>query len=318
MSQTVHAHDHLRDHAVHAAEAMSRADQRQRERRLWLAFALTTAFMLAEAIGGVWTGSLALIADAGHMFNDAIALGVAVFAARVAGRPADAKRSYGYGRIQVLAAFANAIGLIFIAAFIAIEAVRRLQEPVHILSGPMFAIAIGGLFVNVICLYLLSTARGRSLNIRSALAHVVGDFFGSLAAILAAGLVMWQGWNAADPILSILVAALIVAGTGSVLWESAHILLEGTPRHIDSDAVIAGLRKKIPAIADIHDVHIWSLDTDEPLITLHAVLHSGADQEVTLAAIQEQLAAAFRIHRATVQIEGGTCTARRTQLRAAR
>lgn len=316
MSQTTHAHDHLRAHVGPAD--MAKSDRLHHERRLWIAFALTTGFMLAEAIGGIWTGSLALLADAGHMFNDAIALGVAVFAARVAGRPADAKRSYGYGRIQVLAAFANAVGLIFIAIFIAIEAVRRLQEPVHILSGPMFAIAIGGLLVNLVCLWLLSTTRGRSLNVRSALAHVVGDFFGSLAAILAAGLVMWQGWNAADPILSIFVAGLIVVGAKNVLFESGHILLEGTPRHIDSDAVVAGLRKKVPAIADIHDVHIWSLDTDEPLITLHAVLHSGADREASLVAIQDHLAIAFRIHRATVQIEGGICTAGRTQLRAAR
>ncbi|MFO1187775.1 MAG: cation diffusion facilitator family transporter [Alphaproteobacteria bacterium] len=315
MSQTTHAHDHLRPHVAHAD--MTRPERRHHERRLWIAFGLTSAFMLAEAVGGVLTGSLALLADAGHMFNDAIALGVAVFAAR-GRRPADAKRSYGYARIQVLTAFANGVGLIFIAAFIGIEAVRRLEEPVHILSGPMFAIAVGGLFVNLICLWLLSTTRGKSLNIRSALAHVVGDFFGSLAAILAAGLVMWQGWNAADPILSIFVAALIIAGTGSVLWESAHILLEGTPRGLEAEAVIAALRKKIPAIADIHDVHIWSLDTDEPLITLHAVLHSGADREVALAAIQDHLAATFRIHRATVQIEGGTCTMRRAPLRAAR
>jgi cobalt-zinc-cadmium efflux system protein len=287
--------------------AGQRLDRRADERRLVIAFVLTAGFMVAEFAGGLWTGSLALIADSGHMLNDAFALGLAVVAARVASRPADSKRSYGYGRVQVLAAFTNAILLLLIAAAIGWAAVGRIMAPREILSGPMLAIACGGLVVNLIAFMLLRKSNGRNLNIRSALFHVAGDLFGSLAAMLAGVLIFFFGWSVADPILSILVAAMIAGSALTVLWESAHILLEGTPRDLSSEAVVAALRARFPGIIDVHDVHIWSLDSEEPLITLHAVLEKSADREATLAAVQEHLAAQFSLMRATIQIEGGEC-----------
>jgi cobalt-zinc-cadmium efflux system protein len=287
--------------------AGERHGRRADERRLAIAFVLTAGFMVAEFAGGLWTGSLALIADSGHMLNDAFALGLAVFAARVASRPADSKRSYGYGRIQVLAAFTNAILLILIAGAIGWAAIGRITAPRVILSGPMLAIACGGLAVNLIAFILLRKSNGRNLNIRSALFHVAGDLFGSLAAILAAVLILLFGWSVADPVLSIVVAATIAVSALTVLWESAHILLEGTPRDITSEKVVAGLRAQFPAITDIHHVHIWSLDSEEPLITLHAVLKEGADREAVLGALQEHLASAFGIVHATIQIEVGSC-----------
>jgi cobalt-zinc-cadmium efflux system protein len=284
-----------------------RHDRRADERRLVIAFVLTTGFMVAEFVGGLWTGSLALIADSGHMLNDAVALGIAVIAARVASRPADAKRSYGYGRIQILAAFTNSFLLILIAGAICWAGFSRIMAPREILSGPMLAIACGGLVVNLIAFILLRKANGHNLNIRSALFHVVGDLFGSLAAILAGVLLFFFDWSIADPVLSILVAVMIAVSASTVLWESAHILLEGTPRDLSSEKVVAGLRAKFPSIADIHHVHIWSLDSEEPIITLHAVLKEGADPEAALGALQEHLAKEFGLVHATIQIEVGSC-----------
>jgi cobalt-zinc-cadmium efflux system protein len=306
MTHTAHAHGTVARERGQSA-AGQRLDRGADERRLAIAFVLTAGFMIAEFGGGLWTGSLALIADSGHMLNDAFALGLAVFAVRVASRPADSKRSYGYGRVQVLAAFTNAILLIFIAGAICWAAIGRIMAPPEILSGPMLAIAFGGLVVNLIAFVLLRKSNGRNLNIRSALFHVVGDLFGSLAAILAAALILLFGWSVADPVLSIVVAVMIAVSAVAVLWESAHILLEGTPRDLSSETVVAALRAQFPAITDIHHVHIWSLDSEEPLITLHAVLKEGADREAVLGAIQEHLASQFGIVHATIQIEVGSC-----------
>jgi cobalt-zinc-cadmium efflux system protein len=281
--------------------------RRADERRLTIAFFLTAGFMFAEFGGGLWTGSLALLADAGHMLNDTVALGLAVGALRIAEKPPDAKRSYGYGRIQILAAFTNALLLCGIAIWIGWQAFGRLREPHAVLSGPMLAIAAGGLLVNLGALYLLRSSDRQNLNIRGALVHIAGDLIGSCAAILAALLILFFGWRVADPVLSLVVVAIILVSAISVIKESGHILLEGTPRGVSGEAVGAGLKAEIPEIEDVHHVHIWSLDSDETMITLHVVLRAGADREAALAAAQKHLAAQLGHVHATIQVESGVC-----------
>lgn len=307
MSQAVHTHRHPQVHGERHSALDHHRDRHADERRLAIAFVLTAGFMFAEFAGGLWTGSLALLADAGHMLNDTVALGLAVGALRLAQKPPDSKRSYGYGRIQILAAFTNALILIGIALWIAYEAIGRVQNPHVVLSRPMLAIAVGGLFVNLAAFYLLRASDRHNLNIRGALVHVFGDLIGSCAAILAAVLILWQGWQVADPILSLVVVAIIAYSAISVVKESGHILLEGTPHGLSGDALSAGLKAQIPEIADVHHVHIWSLDSDETMITMHVVLRDGADREAVLAAAQKQLAAELGPVHATIQIESGVC-----------
>ena len=212
MSSASHS-DHDHDHATGA--------------RLRWALVLTSVFMVLEVAAGFWSGSLALLADAGHMLTDSAALGLALFAVVVSRRPPDARRTYGYGRMRVLAAFINGLALLVIAAWIVIEAVRRLDSPVEILAGPMLAVAFAGFVVNVIV--YLTLRGGTDLNTRGAMAHVLGDLLGSVAAIAAAAIILATGWTRADPLLSIVVAALIVRTGWHVTRESGHALLEGSP-----------------------------------------------------------------------------------------
>ena len=302
-----HRHDHTHGHRHGAHVHPHLHDTSGDEKRLMAALVLTGGFMIAEFAGGLWTHSLALLADSGHMLNDTIALGLALIALRMSRRPADTKRSYGYGRLQIVTAFANAIILIVITLFISAEAVMRLFAPPHILSQPMLIIASLGLLVNLLCVFLLGRSDKHNLNIRSALTHVLGDLLGSIAAILAAALILVFGWAIADPILSLFVVAMIATSAWGVLYESAHILLEGTPRDINPDTVSAALRAEISAILDIHHVHIWSLDSNESVITLHLVLREGSDHESVLAAVQSQLSNRFGLNHATIQIESEVC-----------
>jgi cobalt-zinc-cadmium efflux system protein len=311
MTESLHAHRHVHAHDPAAASAAETHihihGRRSDEFRLGIAFVLTAVFMVVEGVGGLWTGSLALLADAGHMLNDTFALGLALFALRMADRPADRERSYGYGRLQVLAAFANAVLLIAIALFIAVEAGLRVLAPVNILPQPMLIIAGAGLVVNLIAFYLLGRSDRGNLNIRGALVHVTGDVAGSLAAIMASLLILFFGWRVADPILSLFVVALMAWTAASVLRESGHILLEGTPKGLNGETVAAALKAEFPAIANIHHVHIWSLDSEASVITLHLVLKDGENREAMLAAAQEHLARRFGLVHATIQIEGGVC-----------
>lgn len=317
MTQIAHGHQHHHSHAAaleHAAAGHNR--RRGDEVRLTLAFSLTALFLVAEVAGGLWTNSLALLADAGHMLNDTVALALAVGALRVARKPPDDARSYGYGRMQVLAAFANGIILLGICLFIFVEAMVRFQSPPRVLSEPMLAIAVAGLLVNLAALQLLRSSDRSSVNIRSAIFHVVGDLLGSVATIVAAGLIYWKGWNLADPILSVVVAGIILKSAISILKESGHILLEGTPRGVSNAKVASSLKAAVPAIEDVHHMHIWSLDSRETMITLHAVLRNGADRETVLAAAQKHLARELGpdVH-ATIQVEGGICASpKRTTL----
>ena len=277
------------------------------ERRLFWAMLLTGSFMVAEVAGGLIAGSLALLSDAGHMLTDVVSLALAWFAFRLGRREPDMRRSYGYHRFQVLAAFVNGLSLFAIAIWITVEAVKRLAEPVEVLGGPMLAIASLGLLVNLSAFAILKTGDRENLNVRGAALHVMGDILGSVAAIVASLVILWTGWMPIDPILSVVVALLILRAASTIVRKAGHILLEGTPEDVDPSDLAAGLKAAVPDVVDVHHVHIWSLTSERPVLTLHAVLADGADHDRTLVAIHRTLATMFGISHATVQLEHGRC-----------
>jgi cobalt-zinc-cadmium efflux system protein len=300
-----HSHAHAHRHPVQVEAASAR--------RLWWALVLTGGFMLVEVIGGVLSGSLALIADAGHMVTDAAALGLALAAFRFGQRPHDLQRSYGYHRFQVLAAFVNGLALLAVVAWIAFEAVMRLLDPVPVLGGPMLAVALAGLGVNLAAFLVLRGSAG-NLNVRGAAVHVLGDLLGSLAAIAAASVILGTGWTPIDPLLSVLVAALVLRSAIDLTRRSAHILLEGAPDWLDLNALRAELHAAVPEVADVHHVHVWMLTEERPLMTLHAQLRAGADQAAVLGALIRHLEESYGVGHVTVQIEPpGWCHPNSTQ-----
>lgn len=290
-------HDHSHHHHQGTAEG------RDSRKRLMWAMLLTAGFMLAEVIGGLISGSLALLADAGHMLTDAAALALALFAARMSLRPADGKRSYGYHRVQILAAFVNGLTLIAIVVWIAVEAVQRLIDPVPVAGDVMLLIASLGLVVNLAAFVILHMGDRDNLNIRGAALHVMGDLLGSVAAIVAAVVIKATGWVPIDPLLSLLVAVLILRSAWALTRESGHILLEGTPEGMDVERVKRELVEKLPDVRDIHHVHIWSLTPGKHLISLHAVLEEDADRQRALTEIGAMLNEHYGLEHATIQIE---------------
>ena len=246
---------------------------------------LTGSFMAVEVAGGLLSGSLALLADACHMLTDAAALCFAWLAFRLARRPADPRRSYGYHRFQILAAFLNGVVLIAIVVWIAIEAAQRLSAPVEILGGLMLAVAGVGLVVNLICFVILHGGNRENLNVRGALLHVLGDLLGSLAAIVAAVVIIQTGWTPIDPLLSILVALLILRSAWALVRQSTHVLLEGTPPEIDVPQLKSELLDGVPQVDDVHHVHVWTLASGKLVMTLHARVCDGADAQACLRTI---------------------------------
>ncbi len=273
-----------------------------RKRVLW-ALLLTVTFMVVEAAGGVYAGSLALIADAGHMLTDCVSLILAWIAFLVSDRHPDRMRSYGYARFQVLAAFVNGIGLFLIAIWITWEAVGRIRDPDHVLAGPMLIIAAIGLVVNIVSFLILRDRSSENLNMRGAALHVMGDMLGSIAAIVAALVIMWTGWTPIDPILSVFVAVLVLRAAYTIVRKSSHILLEGTPEDMDAGDIAEQLAGMAPGVEEIHHVHIWSLTSDKPVVTLHAVVSDDVDRDRVLAALQTALAETFGLAHATIQLE---------------
>ena len=277
------------------------------QRRLLGALCLTGGFMVVEAIGGVLSGSLALLADAGHMLTDTAALGFACIAVLVAKRPIDTERTYGYHRFPVLAAHVNAITLLLLVAWIAVEAVARIRQPVEILEGPMLAVAVIGLLVNLAAFRILHGGETDSLNVRGAQLHVLGDLLGSVAAIVAALTIMATGWTPIDPILSLLVAVLILRSAVSLLRQSGHVLMEGRPEHLDVADVVRTITEAVPEVSAVHHVHIWSLSPDRPMMTFHARVDRSADHDHVLERVLATLRERFGIRHATVQLEHERC-----------
>ena len=296
---TTHPHSH--SHAPHAHEHVAPASGRNV--KLLFAFVLTTLMMVAEAFGGLWSGSLALLADAGHMMVDALALLLAFVGAWMATRPADARRSYGYGRIEVLVGFVNALSQFVLVGWIIYEAIARLLHPGQILSGVMLVVAIVGLLVNGLVLRMLHGHAHDDVNLAGASLHVLGDLLGSAAAVIAALAIRWWGWLWADPILSLLVSLLILNSAWRLMRLSAHILLEGVPDGMDCAEVEASLRGADVSIRDIHHLHVWQLASGSRMATLHAELHEPADSALALLAINRVLLERFGIQHVTVQVD---------------
>jgi cobalt-zinc-cadmium efflux system protein len=288
-----HGHDH--DHDEHVAH-------RANERAVGIAALLTGVFMLAEVAGGLISGSLALLADAGHMLTDFAALGLSWFAFRLARRPADWKRTYGFDRFSVLAAFLNGIALFVIAVWIAVEAVTRFFDPHEVLGGLMLTVAVAGLVVNLVAFRVLHGGDRENLNLKAATLHVMGDLLGSAGAILASLVILAIGWTPVDPILSVLVSVLILRSAWSVVRDSGQVLLEATPRGFDPRAAAEAIRKAVPGVERVHHMHAWSITEERPMATLEADLAPGGDAEAVRAAIKQVLSEKFGIGHVTVEL----------------
>ena len=300
-SHSDHGHkDHDHDH--HGHDHNISINQDNKKRVLW-AMVLTFGFMFAEIIGGLLSNSLALLADAGHMFSDGLALLLSWVAFKYSDKAADEARSFGWHRFQILAAFVNGLTLLLIAVWIIIEAVQRFLQPVEVMAAPMIIIASIGLIINIVVFKILSGGDQENLNLKSAMIHVMGDLLGSVAAILAAVLIMLFGWYIADPILSLLVALLIIKSSWSVVKKSAHILLEGTPANINESAVKQQLIQAIPSIIDVHHIHVWSLTNDIKIMTLHVQVDEIQHDTDILKPIKAILKKHHNIQHTTIQVE---------------
>lgn len=307
LSSQGHAHPHAHDHDHSHARHHHHGGDEKNASRIGIAALLTGGFMVVELAGGIISGSLALLADAGHMLSDFGALALAWIGFRMARRPATLQRTFGFRRFPVLAAFVNGMALFLVAAWIVYEAIVRLNDPHPVMSGLMLWIAVGGLIVNLISFAVLHGADRDNLNVRGALLHVAGDLLGSLAAIIAAVIIMTTGWTPADPILSVLVALIILRSAWSVTAQSAHILLEGAPEGVDLHHVIHDLTAHIEGVADIHHAHLWSLDGRRSMMTLHARIKETATGPAVIARIKARLIDVHGIDHATVEIETDAC-----------
>jgi cobalt-zinc-cadmium efflux system protein len=293
-------HDHGHSHVGAYADGSDKS-------RVLIAAILTAGFMVAEAIGGVLTGSLALLADAGHMLADSVSLLLAWYAFHLATRAATARMTYGFDRVKTLVAYTNGLAIFAIALWIVYEAWHRLNEPSPVLGGPMLVVALVGLAVNIAAFFVLHGGDRESLNMRGAILHVVGDLLGSVAALVAATVILMTGWYTIDPILSVLVALILFRSAWSLVREAGHLLLEGVPASLDRDDIARDIAAHVAGVREIHHMHVWSLDGSKNMATLHACLDEGADAHAAVSAIKQRLAGSHGISHATVEPEYGHC-----------
>ncbi|CAN5561323.1 MAG: cation transporter [Rubrobacter sp.] len=295
-------HDH--SHTGHSHEGHSHGGHSHGagKRALAFVFALTTAFLAVEVVGGLLTGSLALLADAAHMASDAVSLGLALFAVWLAERPATPRRSFGYKRAEILAALANGVTLVVVSVWIFVEAFARLQDPTPILGGWMMAVAVVGLAINVTGAYVLSHSGGESLNVEGALRHVMADLFGSVGVIVAAGVILLTGWRYADPIISVVIGVLILGSSWKLLRESTNILLESTPKDVDAEKVGRKMAS-IPGVQEVHDLHIWTITSGFPALAAHVLVGASENCHARRRDIEAVLARDFGIEHTTLQVD---------------
>lgn len=290
----VHAHGH--GHAGRSAAA-----GQANLRRLAVVLAMVVAYMGVEVVGGLWAGSLALLADAGHMLSDAAALGLSLFAVWMARRPAGPRRTYGYYRIEILAALINGVTLVGIALLIVVEAWGRFRQPPTVDGPVLLLVAAGGLVVNLAGLAVLRGGRRESLNVRGAWLHVLTDALGSVQALVAGALIWAFGWHLADPIASVLIALLVAFSSWSLLQESVSVLMEGTPGHVDVDQLRDAILE-VPGVVALHDLHVWSITTGFEALSAHVVVAEGSPPRL-LGRIRELVHSRFGIDHITVQLE---------------
>ncbi|HZD18312.1 MAG TPA: cation diffusion facilitator family transporter [Actinomycetota bacterium] len=271
-------------------------------RRLWLVFAITLTFVAVEVAGGLVTGSLALFADAGHLFTDVAGIGISLFAMALASRPATDARTFGMYRAEILAAMVNAMLLFGVAVAVLVEAWRRFQEPPEIAGGLMLAVALAGGVANAASLRILREGQGESLNVRGAYLEVLGDLLGSVAVVVAAIVIGITDYRQADPIASVLIGLLILPRTWRLLRDAMDVLLEATPKGIDLDVVRAHI-VGVAGAADVHDLHAWTITSGMNVISAHVVLEEGADPPRVLDELCACLSEDFDIEHSTFQLE---------------
>ncbi len=278
-------------------------------RRVVLALILTGSFMVVEVIGGILSGSLALLADAGHMLTDTMALGLAAVAFHVSKRPADRKLTFGYHRFQILAAFVNGLSLLLIVGWILFEAVQRFLLPTEVLGQTMLIVAGAGLVVNIAAFVILHGGDRDNLNISGAVIHVAGDLLGSIAAIVAALVIIKTGWMTIDPILSVAVAMLILKSAWVLVKRSAHVLLEGAPEWLDVEDMQRKIIAEMPGVSGIHHVHVWGLTPQDLMLTMHVCLEAeAADPTDTIRRVKELLSRDYGIDHCTIELEVDECS----------
>ena len=294
------------DHSGHSHHGHGPAAVPDSTRALGWALAVTLAFAGVEAVGGLVAGSLALLADAAHMLMDAASLGLALFAAWMMRRPASGSRTYGWYRIEILAALVNGALLLAVTAGIIVEAVRRLMSPAVIRTDVMLAVASAGLLANVVATVILHRSRGENLNVRGAYLHVLSDLLGSVAAIVAALVIRFTGWTPADPLLSMALSLLLLASSLRLLSQAVDVLLEAAPRGVDMQQVEAAVGA-VPGVERVHDVHVWTVASGFVAMSGHAVVSDMARRDTALAEITVALKT-FGITHVTVQLESnGDC-----------
>lgn len=288
--RTPHGHEH------------GGADRIRHRRPLAIAFGLTALFMIAEFVVGFATGSLALLSDAAHMGTDVLALGMALVAVTLAARPASRRRTYGFARLEVLAALANGVLLFGVAGWVLVEAIRRFTEPVEVPGVPLLVTAVLGLVVNLVSAALLASGRGENINVRAAFLEVVADALGSVGVIVAAVVLLTTGWPYVDPIVGILIGVVILPRTWFLVRDALRILLEAAPKDVDVEAVERDL-EALPGVHGVHDLHVWTITSGRDAASGHVELEDGARADVVLTLITTTLRERHGITHATIQTE---------------
>ncbi|WP_411834589.1 cation diffusion facilitator family transporter [Pseudoxanthomonas mexicana] len=278
------------------------------EKPLWWALGLTATFLLAEVVGAFLTNSLALLSDAAHMATDTLALTVALVAVRLSRRPPDARRTYGYARMEAIGAVINGGLLFVVAGYILWEAAQRFRQPPEVASTGMLAIAALGLIINLISMRLLKAGAGENLNMKGAYLEVWSDMLGSVAVIIGAVTIRLTGWQIVDPILAVLIGLWVLPRTWILLREAFNVLMEGVPKGIDLARVRQAMQRT-PGVRDIHDLHVWALGSSTPALTAHVVAEGGVDADALRVALSRRLEEEFAIHHSTLQMESGHCGA---------
>lgn len=296
-----HAHDHGAPGHSHVPVVI------KHEKPLWIAFGLTFLVLLVEVAGGLLANSLALLSDAAHMMTDVAALGVSLFAVRMSRRPADARRSYGYARMEAIGALINSSLLFLVAGYILWEAIGRFRNPQEVASASMLIVAVVGLLANLMSMKLLAAGAGENLNMQGAYLEVWSDMLGSLGVIAGAVVIHFTGWTVVDPIVAVLLGLWVLPRTWVLLKQAAHVLMQGVPAGLDID-VLRDAMQAVPGVATVHDLHVWALGSKEPILTAHVLLQDGSvDADGVRANVADVLQEAFNIEHATLQMEVSHC-----------
>ncbi|MEZ4752168.1 MAG: cation diffusion facilitator family transporter [Bdellovibrionota bacterium] len=292
----MHAHEHEHEHEHEHGQG------RGSRKQLWWVLLLSFSYMVAEIVAGLAANSLALLADAGHMATDVAAIALGIFAMWMAHKPATAEKTYGYYRVEILAALVNAVALVVISLWIFYEAWHRFSAPAEVQGSLMTFVATGGLFVNLLAMWLTHSDSRHSLNVRAVWLHLLSDALGSAGAIVA-GIAVWKfGWSLADPIMSILIGVLILVNSWGLLLECVNVLLEGVPKGVD----VGEIRKALESdatVVEVHDLHVWTLTSGMPALSVHLKVGDKADHGALLKRVTCLLKEKHHIHHVTIQIE---------------